>query len=30
LLGTYEDGEEVTFRIRRNGSEMSVMGRLGG
>jgi S1-C subfamily serine protease len=29
LLGTYEDGEEVTFRIRRNGSEMSVMGRLG-
>jgi serine protease Do len=30
LLGTYEDGEEVTFRVRRNGSEMSVMGRLGG
>jgi serine protease Do len=30
LLGTYEDDEEITFRIRRNGAEMSVMGRLGG
>jgi hypothetical protein len=30
LLATYEDGEEITFRIRRNGSEMSVMGRLEG
>lgn len=30
LLGTYGDGEEITFRIRRNGSETSVLGRLGG
>ena len=30
LLATYEEGEEIALRIRRNGSEMSVMGRLGG
>lgn len=30
LLGTYEDDEQITFRIRRNGSEMDVMGRLDG
>jgi hypothetical protein len=30
LLATYEDGEQITFRIRRNGSEMDVMGRLEG
>jgi len=28
LLETYEDGEQVTFRIRRDGAETSVMGRL--
>jgi hypothetical protein len=28
LLGTYEDGEEVRFRVRRNGNEIDVMGRV--
>lgn len=28
LLETYEDGEQINFRIRRSGAETSVMGRL--
>ncbi|HUG38611.1 MAG TPA: PDZ domain-containing protein [Candidatus Limnocylindrales bacterium] len=30
LLATYEDDEEVRFRVRRNGSEVDVMGRVEG
>jgi len=30
LLATYDDEESVTFRIRRDGREMEVSGRLGG
>jgi hypothetical protein len=30
LLGTYDDDEDITFRVRRNGSEMEVVGRLQG
>jgi hypothetical protein len=30
LLGTYDDDESVTFRIRRDGREMDVSGRIGG
>jgi S1-C subfamily serine protease len=29
LLGTYESGEDVRFRVRRSGSEIDVMGRVG-
>lgn len=30
LLRTYEDGEQITFRIRRSGTEVDVMGRVEG
>ena len=29
LLATYDDGESVTFRVSRNGSEIDVLGRMG-
>ena len=28
LLGTYDEDEEIRFRVRRNGSEIDVLGRL--
>lgn len=28
LLATYDDGESVTFRVRRRGAEVDVLGRL--
>lgn len=28
VLGTYDEGESVTFRVQRQGSEIDVMGRL--
>jgi S1-C subfamily serine protease len=30
VLASYEPGESVTFRVRRQGSEIDVLGRLGG
>jgi hypothetical protein len=30
LMGTYDDNEDITFRIRRNGAETTVTGRLDG
>jgi membrane-associated protease RseP (regulator of RpoE activity) len=30
ILGTYGNDEQVTFRVRRRGSEIDVLGRLGG
>jgi len=30
MLDSYGDDEEVTFRVRRQGSEIDVLGRLGG
>jgi hypothetical protein len=29
LLATYDDGESVTFRVRRRGAEIDVLGRVG-
>jgi serine protease Do len=30
ILGTYGNDEQVTFRVRRRGGEIDVLGRLGG
>jgi len=30
ILESYGDDESVTFRVRRQGSELDVLGRLGG
>ena len=30
ILGSYDEGESITFRVRRDGTDVDVMGRLSG